>query len=136
MHSWQKPLYSYFSVLFSRMASHLHTGNSGEELATAFLQEKGFHILERNWRFGHWEVDIIASLDDCLHFVEVKTRKSTLYGLPEDDVSRKKLTAIINAAEQYQIMYPEWQRIQFDIVSILLKKGQAPEIFFIEDVYV
>ncbi len=52
------------------------TGNKGENLAAQYLSERSYTILERNWRFKYWEVDIIASKKNKLHFVEVKTRTS------------------------------------------------------------
>ena len=57
------------------MARHMKTGELGEKLAVAFFLKKGFIILHKNWRHSHWEVDIIASHIDVLHFIEVKTRR-------------------------------------------------------------
>jgi putative endonuclease len=59
------------------------TGDEGEELAAIHLKKKGYTILERNWRFKRWEVDIIASQGKFLHFFEVKTRRSNRFGNPE-----------------------------------------------------
>ena len=59
-----------------------YTGNKGEEMAAAYLIKNGYNIVERNWRFKHWEVDIIASKGNCLHFFEIKTRSSDMYGHP------------------------------------------------------
>ena len=58
-------------------------GFAGEDMAANLLRQKGYRILERNWRCGHLEVDIIAETDDYLVIVEVKTRKSTAFGEPE-----------------------------------------------------
>jgi Holliday junction resolvase-like predicted endonuclease len=58
------------------MASHNQTGRTGEAMAAKHLIEKGFAILHQNWRHSHWEVDIIASKDNILHFVEVKARRT------------------------------------------------------------
>ena len=104
-------------------------------MAAEYLLKKGFSILEQNWRHGHWEVDFIASLGSTLHFIEVKTRRTKTFGYPEDDVTKKKLTNLINASEEYLYLYPQWKMIQFDVLSITLLKNQAPEFFFIEDIY-
>ncbi|MEP6927811.1 MAG: YraN family protein, partial [Ginsengibacter sp.] len=101
-----------------------------------YLLEKGFIILHQNWRHSHWEVDIIASHNQTLHFIEVKTRRTKKFGYPEEDVTKKKLTNLINASEEFLYLYPEWKRIQFDILSITLIRSQPMEYFFIEDVHI
>ena len=118
------------------MAHHNHTGLLGEKMAVNYLLEKGFSILHQNWRHSHWEVDVIASINGILHFIEVKTRRTNKFGFPEDDVTKKKLENLINASEEYLLVYPEWKQIQFDILSISILKNQPAEYFFIEDVYV
>ncbi len=117
------------------MAKHLHTGKEGEQLAAVYLQEHGYEVLEKNWRFSHWEVDVIASKDQVLHFIEVKTRRSNSFGRPEEKVGNKKIKFLINAAEQYIYQHPQWQRIQFDILAITIP-AHAPVVYFLlEDVY-
>ncbi|RNI40128.1 hypothetical protein EFY79_02195 [Hanamia caeni] len=118
------------------MAHHNRTGLIGEQMAAKYLTEKGFTILHLNWRHSHWEVDIIASHKNTLHFIEVKTRRTQKFGYPEDDVSKKKMENLINASEEYLILYPQWKWIRFDILSITLIKNMPVEYFFIEDVYV
>lgn len=117
------------------MHNHIQTGDLGEEIASGFIIEKGYQILERNWRYKHWEVDIIASRKHKLHFIEVKTRNSLRFGKPEESITREKMTHLKNAAEQYQYQHPEWKYIQFDVIAITLVNGIAKEIFLIEDVY-
>lgn len=117
------------------MASHNKTGLTGEAMAVKHLAEKGFDILHQNWRHSHWEVDIIASKDSILHFIEVKTRRTKKFGHPEDSVSKKKIQNLIDASEEYLYQFPEWERIQFDILSITILKGEPMEYFLIEDVY-
>lgn len=118
------------------MAHHNTTGWDGEKLAVNYFIEKGFSILQQNWRHSHWEVDIIASFNNVLHFIEVKTRRTKKFGYPEDDVSKKKVINLINASEEYLYLHPEWKRIQFDILSINLLRNEPVEYFFIEDVHV
>ncbi len=117
------------------MHKHIETGNLGEEMACGFIIEKGYQILERNWRYKHWEVDIIACKKGKLHFIEVKTRNSLRFGRPEESITREKMTHLKNAAEQFQYLHPEWKYIQFDVIAITLVKGIAKETFLIEDVY-
>jgi len=116
------------------MAHHNTTGNVGEQIALKYLLQKGFVILHQNWRHSHWEVDVIASYKNVLHFIEVKTRRSKKFGCPEDDVTKKKVTNLINAFEEFLYLYPEWKRIQFDILSLNLLRNEPFEFFFIEDV--
>ena len=117
------------------MAKHNNTGSLGEQLAASYLTEKGYFITAQNWQHSHWEVDIIAIKDEVLHFIEVKTRRTKNFGLPEDNVTNKKMQNLINAAEEYLHLNPQWKRIQFDILSISMNKNKPVEYFFIEDVY-
>ena len=117
------------------MAKHNHTGKTGESLGAAYLQNNGYLVLEKNWRHRRWEVDIIAVKNNTLHFIEIKTRRTKKFGLPEEKVGRKKIENLINAAEQYLYLHPQWKRIQFDILSILMAAGENVSYFFIEDVY-
>ena len=117
------------------MAEHNQTGNTGEAMALAYFLEKGYRILHQNWRHAHWEVDIIAEKNNILHFIEVKTRRTSKFGFPEDGVDKKKIQNLISAAEEYLFQYPQWKRIQFNILSITMKKDEPVEYFLIEDVY-
>ena len=110
------------------MQSNKDTGNLGEDLATIALQERGFTILERNWQFRYWEVDIIASVENRLHFIEVKTRKSLRYGYPEESITREKMNSLKNAAEAYLEANPEWKYIQFDVVAITITDSVLREL--------
>lgn len=117
------------------MAKHNDTGKEGESLGAAYLLEKGFAILYRNWRYRHWEVDAIAHKENVLHFFEIKTRRTRQFGFPEDNVDNKKIKNLINAAEEYLYRNPQWKRIQFNILSISILKDEPVEYFLIEDVY-
>ncbi|MDF9801011.1 putative endonuclease [Catalinimonas alkaloidigena] len=98
-----------------------HTGQSGEELAARFLEKKGFTIISRNYRYRRAEVDLIARKAQLLIFVEVKTRKGSAFGNPEDFVDSKKAALVIEAADHY-IHQNDWQgNIRFDIIAILTK---------------
>ncbi|MFT3680977.1 MAG: YraN family protein [Ferruginibacter sp.] len=116
------------------MARHIHTGKEGELLAAAYFTQQGYRLLEQNWRYSHWEVDIIAEKNNVLHFIEVKARRSKNFGLPEEKVNNKKIQNLVNAAEEYLYQHPHWKRIQFDILSIIILKNSPVEYFLIEDI--
>ncbi|MEP7110989.1 MAG: YraN family protein [Ferruginibacter sp.] len=117
------------------MAKHIHTGKTGEAMGISWLLVRGYTIKEKNWRYSRWEVDAIAEKDSVLHFIEIKTRRSKKFGLPEERVGKKKILNLINAAEEYLYQNPQWKRIQFNILSILIIKNEPVEYFLIEDVY-
>lgn len=102
------------------MAEHLDAGSRGEEWAVAHLREMGYEILFQNWRHKHWEVDIIAKDGDVLVFIEVKSRKSTAFGLPYEFVDRRKQQNLIKAADAFLESNSYFGDIRFDIVSVFL----------------
>lgn len=117
------------------MAAHNETGKWGEEKASTFLIEKGFEILEKNYRHKHMEVDLIATKDKTLIFIEVKTRSGTGFGMPEEFVNYTKAKLIMKAAEHY-IYAKDWHfDIRFDIVSILILPNGSLNIRHIEDAF-
>jgi putative endonuclease len=109
-------------------------GEQGESLARKYFEEKGYDIVQTNWRHGHWEIDIIAAAENILHIIEVKTRSSAIGGFPEENVNRKKLLTLMKAAEVYVKIDKRWQQLQFDILAVNLS-ANGPEFFLIEDVY-
>lgn len=111
------------------------TGNRGEDMASLWLQDKGFAIIARNWRHKHLEIDIIASKGNKIHFVEIKTRTSNMYGNPEESISKKKMQYLRRAAEEYMYLHPEWKFLQIDVLAIKMYTGVEPEYFLIEDVF-
>ncbi len=119
----------------SKKTSKQITGQLGEDIAADFLNKQGFQMLHRNWRSGRSEVDIIASNNNSIHFIEVKTRSDKNFGLPEGKVNTAKLNQLKLAASAYLQQHPQWKNIQFDIISINLAKDKMPEIFLIEDVF-
>lgn len=117
------------------MARHNETGKNGELLAADWLKANSYEILHVNWRHSHYEIDIIASRNGILHFIEVKTRNSLVFGHPEESISKKKFSSLLSAAEEFLFQYPGWKRIQYDVLSITKLKDQPVEYFFIEDIY-
>ncbi|TNE55410.1 MAG: endonuclease [Bacteroidetes bacterium] len=94
-------------------------GVKGEQIAAAYLtQEKSFVILERNYRFGHLEVDLICQDRDYLVIVEVKTRDYTSLIHPREAVNAQKQRQLIRAANAYIESRDLDQEVRFDVVSI------------------
>lgn len=118
------------------MAAHNKTGQLGEALALEYFTGLGYHILDRSWRHGHWEIDLIASKGVTVHFIEVKTRRSKQFGLPEASISTKKIQNLLNAASAWLRQHPQWEKIRIDVLAISLDSNDAAEFFLIEDVYV
>ena len=83
------------------MSKKKRIGSIGEHRATTHLVNQGYQILEKNWRYSHAEIDIIAKLDETLVFVEVKTRTSDRYGRAEWLVTREQQRVISMAAKAY-----------------------------------
>ena len=110
-------------------------GRFGESLAAEFLIQKGFEIIELNWRYRRAEIDIIAKDDHVLVFVEVKTRSSDFFGPPEDFVSKKKINFISQAASAYMETVQHSWIIRFDIISIIIRDSEIPVIKHIEDAF-
>ncbi|MCL5674951.1 MAG: YraN family protein [Candidatus Omnitrophica bacterium] len=98
-------------------------GNLGENLAVSFLKEKGYIILERNYRTRFAEIDIIAKDKNEIVFIEVKTRTSNLFGEPQEAVNRLK----INKIEKASVVYLEKSKIKipvrYEVLSIIKNAG-------------
>ncbi|KQB43268.1 UPF0102 protein [Flavobacterium daejeonense] len=100
------------------MAEHNELGKLGEELAVAFLQNNGYSILETNWTFQKAEIDIIAQINDTLAIIEVKTRSSIEFGLPQDFVNQKKIKLLTKAVDNYVVEKDLDCNVRFDIIAI------------------
>ena len=105
-------------------------GDKGETIAKDYLIEKNYLILEKNWRHLKAEIDLIAQKEDCIVFVEVKTRSSINFGSPESFVSEKQQKRIILAANEYLQKNDIQSEARFDIISITIdsKKGTIKHI--------
>lgn len=117
------------------MKNNKNKGDWGEELAIEFLRERGYTILEANWRFMKLEIDIIAKIDDILVFIEVKTRLNDEHGDPEDGVTMKKQRFIIKAANYYIREKDINLESRFDIVTVSKENNKVivkhlPDAFY------
>lgn len=117
------------------MSTHLETGRIGEAEACRFVKEIGYKILEVNWRYKHLEVDIIAMDNDILVFIEVKTRKSTRYGLPFEAVNYHKQQKLNRAANLYISYKKHRGDIRFDIISIISDQKNGLTVEHIRDAF-
>ncbi|NJM80149.1 MAG: endonuclease [Flavobacterium sp.] len=106
------------------MAEHNELGKIGEEKAVLFLQENGYEILETNWVFDKAEIDIIAQKNAILAVVEVKTRSSIDFGLPQDFVKPKKIQLLLKAINEYVISNDLEVEVRFDIIAIHKEKSK------------
>ncbi len=116
------------------MAEHNDLGKLGEELAVEFLQKNGYEILETNWTFQKAEIDIIAQKDNTLAVVEVKTRSSTDFGLPQDFVNPKKIQLLVKAINEYIISNDLDVTVRFDIIAVN-KEAKSFKIEHLEDAF-
>ena len=113
--------------------NNLATGKYGEDLACLYLQKMGYKIIERNFRIRGGEIDIIARDGKTLVYIEVKTRSSHKFGLPEESVNYYKIKFLERAAKFYRLQrsnLPDLERI--DVVSIDLS-GSKPIIKLIKN---
>lgn len=94
-------------------------GIEGEILAKNHLLKQGYEILELNWRYKKYEIDIIAKKDQTLVFIEVKTRKNNTFGEPELFVTKQKQGFTITAANQYIIENNIDSESRFDIIAVI-----------------
>ena len=115
------------------MQGHIEFGRTGEDLGAEWLIKKGFVILDRNWRHGRYEVDIIAGRRGVLHFIEVKSRRSTTFGYPEASVSRKKIAHVMEGGAGWLLHWRGYRRTQYDVLAITFRGGLQDFVLF-EDV--
>ena len=109
-------------------------GAEGEAIAFEYLIENGYLIIEKNWRFKHKEIDIIAKKDNLLIIVEVKSRTNVYFEQPKDAVNRKKQKFIIDATNSYIEKYDIDLEVRFDIISVFFNE-KKPKIEHIEDAF-
>lgn len=97
-------------------------GADGERAAARFLEKEGYTILKQNYKVSGAEVDVIAHKDETIVFIEVKTRGTNDYGMPEEFVDRRKRNKMIRAAKIFTAdeLYVQFY-VRFDIISILYK---------------
>ena len=115
-------------------------GQRGEDLAAAYLLDAGYRIVERNYRNHYGEIDIIAfslaQKTKTLVFVEVKTRKNTLFSYPSEAVTPKKQIQISKVALEYLAKNKLTEiAARFDVVAVILPDNGPPQIDLIENAF-
>jgi putative endonuclease len=108
-------------------------GALGEQAAVDYLRQNGFMIVERNYRIGRSEVDIIASRYDELHFVEVKTRKFGTMTTPEEAITEQKMRAMRRAASAYMAQRHSMLEPKFSLIAIEMVGDRVEALRFVED---
>lgn len=126
-------IFAIFRKKKKRLSAY-ELGKYGEELASRYLKKNGYIILERNYKCIYGEVDIIAKNNDCIVFVEIKTRKKIREIMPEDSIGYSKKQHLLKSAEYYISTLPDEVNYRFDVVSIELNDLQ-PEIYIIKDAF-
>jgi putative endonuclease len=116
------------------MAEHNELGKLGEEMAVEFLRKEGYEILETNWTFQKAEIDIIAQKENILAIIEVKTRSSLEFGLPQDFVKPKKIQLLVKAVNEYVISNDLDIEVRFDIIAVH-KEGKSYAIEHLMDAF-
>jgi putative endonuclease len=117
------------------MGKHNELGKKGEEIAAEYFKNNGYDILERNWRYGRAELDIIALKGRTMVFVEVKTRSDDFHDRPENAVTIKKQKLITHAAIGYLHLKQHETSIRFDVISVILRGDKQPHIDHFEDAF-
>lgn len=110
------------------------TGRRGEDAALAWLQDRGLRLLDRNWRSGHRELDLVMESDARIHIVEVKTLTPPALIRPADKVDGRKQAALVAAAGSYLACRQISKEVQFDVVSVILGDG-PPEVEYIPEAF-
>jgi putative endonuclease len=101
--------------------NRLLLGKQGEDIAASYLSKKGFSIIQRNFRAGYGELDIITMINNILVFVEVKTRLTDEFGLPEEGVTPRKLREVKKTAEYFKSIHPELpDEMRIDVIGMIL----------------
>ena len=113
----------------SKMPEHLWRGALGERAAKKHLQRAGLKFLTANFRSDHGEIDLVFRDQDCLAFVEVKTRSSEDWTRPAAAVdARKRRLLSLTALDYLRLLKNPPVKFRFDVVEVLLKDGQVREV--------
>ncbi len=112
----------------------LEFGQTGEQMAAKYLTDKGYVVVEHNYRRGRLEIDLIALDGDELVIVEVKSRAYDTVLRPEEAVDHRKRLALIRLANEYVKTHNRKESVRFDIISIV-KNGQGVEITHLKNAY-
>ncbi len=113
------------------MSANIERGRIGEQAAAEYLLERGFEILDRNWRIGHYEIDIVARKGDTLHIVEVKSRRENSLTLPEEALTPAKRRSLLRAAAGYAMLHAVESDILIDLAAVSISDTGVCDIRYI-----
>jgi putative endonuclease len=117
------------------VAKHNELGLRGEDIAIGHLTRLSYEILERNWRCGRLEVDIIARINDVLVIAEVKTRTGTFTEYPQETVNNVKQLRLIRAANAYIFQSDLNLDVRFDIITVVFSDTARYLVNHIENAF-
>ena len=114
----------------------IELGKWGELLAAEYLVAKGYTLILTNYRTPDGEIDLVVQKDTELVFVEVKTRQSLTFGMPEEAVNDEKLDHLESAIGHYLLLHPEFENNwRLDVISVIgSPSGKKPQIDWFENV--
>ena len=110
-------------------------GEQGELIASVRLQQLGYEIINKNWRFKHKEIDIIAQKDGKIVFIEVKTRSNPIFEPPSEAITLRKQRMLISAADHYLITNQIDLESRFDVVSVVISNGKEEVEIMVDAFY-
>lgn len=117
------------------MAEHNKLGLYGENKAVEYLIAQGYRVLDRNWRYRHFELDIIIEDHDFVAVVEVKTRSTGKYIDPAEAVDYQKIRHIVSASNAYIYQHKIQKPVRFDIVTIISNQAEGDIIKHYKDAF-
>lgn len=119
------------------MSESYELGRQGEELVVDYLQKRNYRIADRRWHDGHLEIDIVAVDIETgeLVSIEVKTRESEEWGLPEEAVDIRKIRRTVSATDLYMRLNGIGNPVRFDIFSVIIPKEGKPKIIHFKDAF-
>ena len=109
-------------------------GRLGEDEGESYLKDQGYKILERNVQSPFGEIDLIAAHKGYLVFVEVKSRRNTSFGFPEEAITVRKKMQLVRLASWYLSRYPKFPQARFDVLAIQ-KEGSEAGIRLIQNAF-
>ena len=117
------------------MHARSRLGRRGEDAACDLYRRLGFQVVERNYRSGRGELDVVARRGDVLVFCEVKTRRSDEWGTPAEAVDRTKQARLRKLAAAWMAeRRPGYVDVRFDVVSVIVR-GDRTDVTHVPDAF-
>ncbi len=110
-------------------------GRRGEEFAADYLRQRGLHLVSRNWRSGHLEIDLIMEDETSVRIVEVKTLQAGDGFDPGENVTPDKRRKLIRAARAFYVENPFSKEIKFDVVTVIAEGEEIVSACYLPDAF-